>query len=67
MSRDPKAVVDKRLHVDGMHGLGIAGASVMVSMIFGNPNAPCMTIGETRADMILLEMSHTGSLRREHP
>lgn len=52
MGNDALAVVDTRLRVHGIAGLRIADASVMPSLPRGNPNLPCMMIGEKCADMI---------------
>lgn len=49
---DPGAVVDHRLRVYGVSGLRVIDASIMPSIISGNPNAPVIMIGEKGADMI---------------
>ncbi|XP_019697172.1 glucose dehydrogenase [FAD, quinone] [Harpegnathos saltator] len=49
---DPTAVVDPRLRVYGVKGLRVADASIMPSIISGNPNAPVIMIGEKISDMI---------------
>ncbi|KAL9878214.1 glucose dehydrogenase [FAD, quinone] [Glossina fuscipes fuscipes] len=49
---DPTAVVDSRLRVYGVSGLRVIDASIMPSIVNGNPNAPVIMIGEKGADMI---------------
>ena len=46
-------VVDSRLRVKGIAGLRVADASIMPSIIRGNPNAAIIMIGEKAADLIL--------------
>lgn len=48
-------VVDPTLKVIGVDGLRIADASVFPTGISGNPNAPCIMVGEKCADMIAKE------------
>ncbi|KAG7204868.1 hypothetical protein KM043_005268 [Ampulex compressa] len=49
---DPTAVVDPRLRVYGVKGLRVIDASVMPTIISGNPNAPTIMIGEKASDII---------------
>lgn len=49
---DPTAVVDSRLRVYGISGLRVVDASIMPTIISGNPNAPVIMIGEKAADMV---------------
>ncbi|XP_011315200.1 glucose dehydrogenase [FAD, quinone] [Fopius arisanus] len=50
--RDPTAVVDTRLRVHGIKGLRVADASIMPTIVNGNPNAAVIMIGEKASDMI---------------
>lgn len=52
MGEDELAVVDPQLRVRGIEGLRVADASVMPTLISGNPNAVCIMIGERAADFI---------------
>jgi choline dehydrogenase len=52
MGSDAMAVVDPQLRVHGIKGLRVADASVMPTLISGNPNAVCIMIGEKAADLI---------------
>ena len=49
---DEMAVVDPQLRVHGIKGLRVADASIMPTLISGNPNAVCIMIGEKLADMM---------------
>ncbi|KAL0130223.1 hypothetical protein PUN28_002068 [Cardiocondyla obscurior] len=49
---DPTAVVDPRLRVYGVKGLRVADASIMPTIVSGNPNAPTIMIGEKVSDII---------------
>jgi choline dehydrogenase len=59
MGGDERAVVDPRLRVRGVEGLRIADASIMPTLISGNPNAVCIMIGERAADFIKLAEATT--------
>lgn len=52
MGADQKAVVDDELRVHGIDGLRIADASVMPTIVNGNPNAAVMMIAERAAELI---------------
>lgn len=52
MGQDDMAVVDPQLRVHGVAGLRVADASVMPTLISGNPNAVCIMIGERAADFL---------------
>ncbi|PZU85499.1 MAG: alanine-phosphoribitol ligase [Shinella sp.] len=52
MGQDEMSVVDPKLRVHGIEGLRVADASVMPTLISGNPNAVCIMIGERAADFI---------------
>ncbi|KAH8385019.1 hypothetical protein KR093_010505 [Drosophila rubida] len=49
---DPLAVVDPRLRVYGVTGLRVADASIMPTIVNGNPNAGVIAIGEKASDLI---------------
>lgn len=50
MGTDEMAVVDPKLHVQGVSGLMVADASIMPEIVSGNTNAPCMVIGARAAE-----------------
>jgi choline dehydrogenase len=52
MGVDRMAVVDPELRVRGIEGLRIADASIMPTLISGNPNAVCIMIGERAAEFL---------------
>lgn len=52
MGTDPDSVVTPRLEVRGVHGLRVADASVMPSIIRGHTHAPSVVIGAKAADLI---------------
>jgi choline dehydrogenase len=52
MGTDPASVVTPRLEVRGVHGLRVADASVMPTIIRGHTNAPSIMIGAKAADLI---------------
>jgi choline dehydrogenase len=52
MGVGPDAVVDPSLRVRGLHGLRVADASVMPSIVSANTNTAAMIIGERAADLV---------------
>jgi choline dehydrogenase len=52
MGVGPDAVVDPTLRVRGIHGLRVADASVMPSVVSANTNPASMLIGERASDII---------------
>lgn len=52
MGKDGMAVVDPELRVHSIEGLRVADASVMPTLISGNPNAVCIMIGERTANFV---------------
>ena len=55
MGSGPEAVLDERLKVRGVHGLRVADASVMPTVVSGNPHAAITMIAERAADFLLTE------------
>ena len=53
MGKDADSVIDPQLRVHGVQGLRVADASIMPTLISGNPNGVCIMIGEKAADLIL--------------
>jgi choline dehydrogenase len=49
---DELSVVDPKLRVHSVEGLRVADASIMPTLISGNPNSVCIMIGEKLSDMI---------------
>jgi choline dehydrogenase len=52
MGTDEMAVVDPQLRVRGIHGLRIADASVMPTIVSGNTHAPVVMIAERAAQLM---------------
>ncbi|RZF42366.1 hypothetical protein LSTR_LSTR004174 [Laodelphax striatellus] len=52
MGVDQDAVVDPGLKVHGVDSLRVIDASIMPTIVSGNPNAPTIMIGEKGADLI---------------
>ncbi|PSJ59589.1 GMC family oxidoreductase [Kumtagia ephedrae] len=52
MGTDDMAVVDPQLRVRGIHGLRIADASVMPTIVSGNTHAPVVMIAERAAQLM---------------
>ena len=61
---DPRAVVDRRLRVIGVHGVRVADASVMPRAPSGNTHATCMMIGERASSFIIEEREQREERRR---
>ena len=55
MGSDAEAVVSPELRVHGIQRLRVADASIMPTLVSGNPNSVCIMIGEKLADMIRRE------------
>lgn len=52
MGHDDMAVVDPQLRVRGIDGLRVADASIMPTLISGNPNSVCIMIGERASEFL---------------
>ena len=52
-SDDPMAVVDGKLHVNGVTNLRVADASIMPKLNGGHPQMVCYAIGEKLADLLI--------------
>ncbi|KAJ8871914.1 hypothetical protein PR048_028254 [Dryococelus australis] len=59
-SSDSEAVVDAELKVYGIQNLRVIDASIMPTIVTGNPVAAVLTIAEKGADMIKKEWNHRG-------
>lgn len=55
MGSPDEGVVDARLRVHGVHGLRVADASVMPTIVSSNTNAPAMMIGERAAEFLIAD------------
>lgn len=64
-STDSEAVVDSRLRVNGVHGLRVADASVMPTLVSANTNAATVMIGEKAADFIREDFKIDGHNKKE--
>ena len=65
MGNDAAAVVDARLRVRGLHGLRVADASVMPTLIGGHTHAPTVMIAERAAEFILADGGDTATAPSE--
>jgi choline dehydrogenase len=62
MGADAGSAVDPRLRVRGVRGLYVADASIMPTLISGNPNVPSVMIGEKASDIIIEDEREAGSV-----
>lgn len=65
-SYDDGAVVDARLRVYGVNGLRVIDASIMPTIISGNPNAPVIMIGERAADLVKEDWGQMTKVKRKN-
>lgn len=56
MGSDAVSVVDPSLRVRGLHGLRVADASIMPTLVSGNTQAASAMIGEKAADLVIQSM-----------
>ncbi|HEY3658396.1 MAG TPA: GMC family oxidoreductase N-terminal domain-containing protein [Steroidobacteraceae bacterium] len=59
MGEDPGAVVDSELRVRGLENVRVADASIMPTLINGNPMAPIMMIAEKAAEYLTQARTRT--------
>lgn len=55
MGSDENAVVDARLRIDGIKGLGLIDASIMPNIVSGNTNAPTMALADCGAELFVAD------------
>jgi choline dehydrogenase len=64
---DEEAVVDDHLRVHAVHGLRVADASVMPSIVSANTNAAVLAIAERAADLMSQNPPYGSQRRLPHP